>query len=210
MHIHSNEIETLERFYRANLINSITGYKAANLIGTVNKKGISNVAIFSSVIHLGANPALIGFIQRPITEQSHTYKNIIENGVYTINHIHPSFLKNAHYTSAKFEEGISEFNTCHLTESFIENFTAPFVQESSVKIGLQFVQEMPIELNKTTLIIGKIVHIIVQQDDLINIDGNIDLEKANSVSVAGLESYYTAKKTAHYGYAQTNNLPTFE
>ncbi len=157
MQIGITEIEKLERFYRANLINSITGYKSANLIGSINNNGITNVAIFSSVVHLGANPSLIGFIQRPITEQSHTYKNIIENGYYTINHIHPNFLKNAHYTSAKFKVNISEFNTCHLTESFIENFTAPFVQESNVKIGLQFIQEIPIALNNTKLIIGKIV-----------------------------------------------------
>jgi flavin reductase (DIM6/NTAB) family NADH-FMN oxidoreductase RutF len=209
MYINTIEIEKLDRFYRANLINSITGYKAANLIGTVNEDGISNVAIFSSVVHLGANPALVGFIQRPITEQSHTYKNIMANGFFTINHIQPSFLKNAHYTSAKFENNISEFDTCHLTETYIENFIAPFVQESTIKIGLQFVQKIPIDINNTTLIIGKIEHLIIQ-DDLINQDGSVDLEKANSTVVVGLESYYTAKKIAQFGYAQTNNLPTFE
>ena len=51
----NQDIDKLERYYRANLINSVTGYKPANLIGTINDEGITNVAIFSSVVHLGSN-----------------------------------------------------------------------------------------------------------------------------------------------------------
>jgi flavin reductase (DIM6/NTAB) family NADH-FMN oxidoreductase RutF len=59
---------------RLNLINSCTGYKSANLIATKSVDGAVNVAIFSSITHLGSNPALIGFIVRP-TVPRNTYKN---------------------------------------------------------------------------------------------------------------------------------------
>ncbi|MCX5663448.1 MAG: flavin reductase, partial [Planctomycetota bacterium] len=77
----------MERNFRVNLVNSLSGYKPANLIGTLGSDGVENLAIFSSVVHLGSDPALLGFIQRPIGEQSHTYKNIIASGFFTINHV---------------------------------------------------------------------------------------------------------------------------
>ena len=46
------------------LDNSCTGYKSANLIGTVSEKGIYNVAIFSSITHLGSDPALLSLLSR--------------------------------------------------------------------------------------------------------------------------------------------------
>ena len=54
----SNDIKNLDKVYRLNLINSITGIKPANLIATRSKNGVDNVAIFSSVVHLGSNPAI--------------------------------------------------------------------------------------------------------------------------------------------------------
>ena len=60
------EIEGYEKLYRVNLINSIKGFGAANLIGSKDEAGKSNVAIFSSVTHLGSSPALFGFIVRPV------------------------------------------------------------------------------------------------------------------------------------------------
>ena len=61
---------------RLNLINSCTGYKSANLIATKSKDGISNVALFSSVTHIGSNPPMISFITRPLTVKRDTYTNI--------------------------------------------------------------------------------------------------------------------------------------
>ena len=59
------DIDKMSKIFRLNLINSITGYKSANLIGTKTDDKINNVAVFSSVTHLGSDPPLIGFITRP-------------------------------------------------------------------------------------------------------------------------------------------------
>ena len=106
MHYRKEDIENLDRITRLKIINSVTGIKPANLIGTIDKDKISNLAIFSSVIHLGSNPALIGFISRPQTDEvGHTFTNIMETGYYTINHIHPEFIKKEENPSLKDDIG---------------------------------------------------------------------------------------------------------
>ncbi|MFY8008583.1 MAG: flavin oxidoreductase, partial [Flavobacterium sp.] len=71
-----SEWDSLSKIHRLNLINSCTGYKSANLIGTKSPNGIPNVAVFSSVTHLGSSPALLGFILRPNVVPRNTYNNI--------------------------------------------------------------------------------------------------------------------------------------
>ena len=202
------DIEQLDRITRLKIINSSTGIKPANLIGTINNMGQTNLAIFSSVVHLGSNPALLGFISRPRTsEVGHTYKNILENGYYTINHIHQEFIKNAHYTSAKFDAEISEFERCGLTEHYIKNFTAPFVKESSFKIGLRFKEAIDIKLNGTVLMIGEIENIILPDEAMV--DNDIDLEVTNGVGISGLNSYYSLRKIEKHPYVRINEVPEF-
>ena len=202
------DIAKLDRVEKLKIINSVTGIKPANLIGTINEAGQTNLAIFSSVVHLGSDPALLGFITRPRTEAvGHTYNNILENALYTINHIHPEFIQNAHCTSAKFDVAISEFERCKLTEEFINDFKAPFVKESSFKIGMRFIEAMDIKHNGTTLIIGEIEQLALP--DIAIVDGDIDLEVTNSVGISGLNSYYSLTKIAKHPYARLDNAPEF-
>ncbi len=200
-HFTQQEIAGLERIFRANLINSASGFKPANLIGTCDGRGQMNVAIFSSVIHLGADPALLGFIQRPVGADSHTYKNIQESGYFTINHIQESFVDKAHQTSARYPKEVSEFEACGLTPVFLDGFQAPYVEESAIKIGLRFVQEMPIALNNTILMIGQIEHVYVPKS-LIASAGNILLEDAQDVCISGLDTYFKVSKLVQLPYAK--------
>ena len=198
-------LKTLNKIYRLNLINSITGYKPANLIGTKSKNGVTNLAIFSSVIHLGSNPALIGIVTRPNTVPRHTYKNIIDTKYFTINHISKENIKKAHYTSAKFKDDESEFEKCSLEEMYIDNFYAPFVKESKVKIGLKLVEEITINSNNTILIVGRVTK-IKTRNELIEEDGSLKFEELDTVCISGLDSYYSTKKIAKYPYAKRNEL----
>lgn len=202
-------IEALDRVTRLKIINSVTGIKPANLIGTIDINGITNAAIFSSVVHLGSNPPLIGFMMRPQGDiPRNTYQNIIDTGYYTINHIHPEFVERAHYTSAKFDENVSEFERCKLTEQYIEAFKAPFVKESTFKMGLKFQQEIKIEINNTSLIIGEIIYLQIP-DIAINEASEIDLSATNGVGISGLNSYYSLKKIAQHPYARVHETPNF-
>lgn len=207
MYYTSEDISSWDRVLRLKIINSVTGIKPANLIGTVGKDGITNLAIFSSLVHLGSQPALLGLITRPQTDDvGHTLQNIIETGEYTINHIHPEFTKQAHYTSAKFKRAVSEFESCGLTEAFIKDFKAPFVQESKFKIGMEFVEAIDLP-NATKLVIGEVKHLILTDVDLNA--GDIDLEQTNSVGISGLNSYYELKKLTQYPFVRLDEVPKF-
>ena len=197
----TSDIESWERFYRANFINSLTGFKSVNLIGTVNELGQTNLGIFSSIVHIGSNPPLIGYINRPVKAASHTLANIRATGVYSINHIHPSFVHQAHQTSAKYEAGISEFEEVGLTPEFQENIAAPFVKESHIKYALSLQQIIPIELNDTFLVIGKIISIQIDKG-IIADDGFIHLEKANTICSNGIDGYYSTELIVRYQYAK--------
>lgn len=204
------QIEALRPRARAHLINGLTGYKPANLIGTVSASGATNLAIFSSVIHLGSHPPLMGFIVRPANgAPRNTYENLRETPFFTLNHIHESFLEKAHYTSAKFPKNVSEFSKCKLTEEWWDGFAAPFVQESKIKVGLKVVEEVPLPRNGTVLVIGEVVRVALAEEAQPSGIG-VDLNSVGDVCISGLDTYHAVKKIRSFPYADPQALPPFE
>ena len=200
MHLSKQDILNTSKIIRLNLINSITGIKPANLIGTISKDGHTNLAIFSSVIHLGSNPALIGIITRPNKKvRRDTLNNILETNYFTINHIHQDFIEQSHKTSGKYNKDESEFNMCNLTEDYLFDFLAPFVKESKIKMGLKLQSVIDIPDNQTKLITGSIEHIYIE-DIALEDNGDINLQIINDVGIGGLNNYYKLEKVAHYPY----------
>lgn len=206
MLITKENILNFEKLYRTNLVNSLPGFKSANLIGTISSEGKTNLAIFNSVIHVGANPPLIGFLMRPVSVERHTYNNIKETGHFTINHINKEIFKQAHQTSARYEKDISEFDACKLTPEYTEAIKAPYVKESKIKIGLKFVEEQNIKSNDTIFIVGEIIEIILTEDVVLK-DGFVDIEKASSIAISGLDSYHETKRIARLSYAKPGVEP---
>lgn len=194
-------IDNMERFYRANLVNSLTGFKSVSLIGTINPAGKTNLGVFSSIVHIGSNPALIGYINRPIKAAPHTLANIEATRVYTINHIHPHFVSQAHQTSAKYPENVSEFDAVGLTPQFLEGVVAPFVYESEIKYALALQEIIPIPLNETFLVIGKVVSIHLGKD-VLKADGFLTLDAVPSVACNGNGNYYSAQPIGEFPYAK--------
>ena len=195
------DIAGMDKRPRVQLINSLPGFKSVNLIGTMGEGGNTNLAIFSSVIHIGSNPPLFGFITRPVTVTRDTYENIMANGYFTINHVNPEIYKQAHQTSARYDKDTSEFSATGLTPEFIGDFAAPYVKESHVKLGLQFVEKHPIETNGTILMIGKLQEVYFPENCLLE-DGFLDLEKAGTITGSALDSYYQPQKIARLSYAK--------
>ena len=201
------DILGMETRYRASFINSLGGFKSVVLIGTRSTQGQENVAIFSSLFHIGANPALCGVIIRPDVAPRHTLQNILETRFYTINHLHKGIYQQAHQTSARYDEVESEFEKTGLTPVYKHNVYAPFVGESHVQFACEFQQKIDLEINGTTLLIGKIVYVHVPQASIAQ-DGFIDLEVAESVTCSGLDSYHTTQKLARLAYAKRDKTPT--
>jgi flavin reductase (DIM6/NTAB) family NADH-FMN oxidoreductase RutF len=205
-HFSVDDILAMESRQRAAFMNSLSGFKSASLIGTIDNQNNANLAIFSSVIHLGSNPALVGFINRPDTVDRHTFENILETNCFTINHISKSIFKQAHQTSARYPKDISEFDATGLTTEYVNEFKAPFVKESRIKYGLELVEKHELEINGTILVIGKVIEVILPQSCLLP-DGVIDIEMAETVAISGLDSYHTTEKIARLSYAKTDKAP---
>ena len=209
MHLTKEDIQNLDRVKRLNIINSVSGIKPANLIGTKANNGQTNLAIFSSVVHLGSNPALLGFVMRPTDDvPRHTYEYIKETGVYTINHVQVTIADRAHYTSAKIDRDVSEFDRCGLTEEYLAGFHAPYVKECSLKIGMKLVDEVPIKINGTIMIIGEIQHLTLP-DNAVNEKGYIDLSLYNTAGISGLNNYYSLKYESTFPYARPEEIPAY-
>ncbi len=202
MLITESDLKNMDRIKRLNIINSITGIKPANLIGTADIDGNTNLAIFSSVVHLGSNPALLGFITRPTGDvPRNTLDNIIETEYYSINHVATNSVKQAHQTSAKYPVHVSEFRHCGFTESYISDFKAPFVEHANIKIGMRLAEILPINRNGTQLVIGE-VQLIELADEFVSQEGYINLESAQSAGLSGLNSYYQLKYIDSFPYAR--------
>jgi flavin reductase (DIM6/NTAB) family NADH-FMN oxidoreductase RutF len=195
------DLNNFSRFNRANLINSISGFKPASLIATCDKNGNTNLAIFSNIIHLGADPALVGFINRPREAAPHTLANIEATGSYTINHIQEDIIEKAHQTSAKYAQDISEFDAVGLTPQYLPEITAPFVKESKVKYSLSLVEIIPIKHNNTFLIIGSIQHLLFPPE-ILSDDGFLDLVQAGSICSLGIDAYYKTSFLKRLPYAK--------
>ncbi|WP_282163082.1 flavin reductase family protein [Ulvibacterium marinum] len=200
-----SDLENLPTRFKSNLINSCTGYKSCNLLGTISEKGVTNLAIFNSIVHIGSNPPLLGFILRPLTVKRDTYENLMLNRDFTVNHVNKSIIKSAHQTSAKYEKEISEFEKTGLTAEYLDGFPAPYVGESMIKLGCRYENSYEIKENGCLLIIGSILHIYLPIETQ-HKDGWVQLDKAQSISAIGLDGYALPELLMRLAYARRDEF----
>ena len=200
-----SDIAQLEQRYRTTLANALSGFKPLFLLGSVNAAGVNNLSLINSVVHIGANPFMLGFILRPTTVSRHSYDNIHATNSYTLNAVSDTFVAQAHHASAKFDAQDCEFKGTGLTPEFVDNIMAPFVAESQMKMALVPTEEHVIS-NGTILVIGKVIRLILP-NHLIGNDGFPHLERAGLVSCVGLDAYYKPSFIARYEYARPERSP---
>jgi flavin reductase (DIM6/NTAB) family NADH-FMN oxidoreductase RutF len=200
------DIKAMHERNRVNFINSLSGFKSANLIGTISPDKQSNLCIISSAFHIGADPALLGFISRPHSVDRHTLENIITTGYFTLNHVNTDIIDQAHQTSARYEREQSEFAATGLNEHWVDDFNAPFVTESAIRVGLGYKEHHTL-CNDTVMVLGEIIYVDIP-DGAMKADGLIDLTLSNTVAVSGLDCYFTAQKIKRLSYAKPNTALT--
>jgi len=193
----------MEKLERLNIINSCTGYKSANLIATLSENGSPNVAVFSSITHLGSNPGILGFIVRPTTVPRDTYSNIKAKGFFTVNHITSNMIADAHHTSANYEVGVSEFDKTNLEEEYKNGLEVPFVKGSPIQLYCKYMNEYYIKENDTIHVIASIEH-VYYNENMEHKDGWLQLDKGNVVAINGLDGYCLPKLVDRFEYARPN------
>jgi flavin reductase (DIM6/NTAB) family NADH-FMN oxidoreductase RutF len=200
-----NDILAFEQRYRITFINSLGGFKSLALIGTINEQGQTNLAVFNSFFHLGADPPLFGFIVRPDSVERHTLANILLVKQFTVNHVNKEIYRQAHQTSARYSATTSEFDVTGLTAEYIDTFKAPFVKESTIKIGAEFIRKIDLYENGTSLVVAKLNKVLMPKDCLAD-DGYVDLEKAGTLTCSGLDSYHETTKISRLPYAKPDTF----
>jgi flavin reductase (DIM6/NTAB) family NADH-FMN oxidoreductase RutF len=195
------DLANMDDTQRARFVNCLSGFKSANVIGTRDRHQQNNLAMISSVVHLGSNPPLLGFVMRPRSTTRHTWENIEESGVYTINQVGEEFFQKAHQTSARYDREVSEFEACGLTPEFEDGFHAPHVAESALRVGMQLVEIIPIQHNDTALIVGEVRWVEVK-GEAVKSDGYIDIESLGTMTISGLDGYHRTQRAARLSYAK--------
>lgn len=201
MIILKENLEELPNRKRINFINSLSGFKSANLIGTINSNGESNLAIFSSLVHIGADPALIGMVSRPNSVPRHTLENIKDTGVFSINSVSENIYRQAHLTSARIDVSESEFSFTGLTESYSSHSLAPSVKESPMSIYCSLKEVINISSNNTILIIGEVIAVELPEEAVFD-DGAVNHNMLETVCVSGLDRYHRVTEIEQLPYAK--------
>lgn len=197
----NKDIQAMDRYQRRNFVNTLSGIKNVQLLGTQSPTGIDNLGLFNSVMHIGAAPACLGFIMRPLTVQRQTYNNLKASGHFTLNQVHQGIIDQAHQASAKYPDEVSEFEMVGLSPQRTASLKAPYVQEAQIKIGLEFQEEHYIQINHSWLIVGRIVEVLIPENS-IGPDGHVDTAAWNGVGVSGLDTYYDLQQQKRLPYAR--------
>jgi flavin reductase (DIM6/NTAB) family NADH-FMN oxidoreductase RutF len=191
---------------RAAFVNSLSGFKSANIVGTVSSGGNTNLAIMSSVVHLGSHPPLLALVIRPGGEDRHTLANALHTGCFTINHVNTSIIEAAHQTAARYPRDISEFDATGLTPEWHPDLNAPMVAEAAIKLGLRLREHQELSINRTHLLIGEIVLADVPEAH-ITAEGALDLTASGTVALAGLDTYHKPQPVKRMAYAKPDLPP---
>jgi flavin reductase (DIM6/NTAB) family NADH-FMN oxidoreductase RutF len=206
MMINKIELQDMPSRKRATLVNSLAGFRQAFMIGTKSETGKTNLAVFNSLVHLGANPAYWAFVCRPNPEERDTYTNIRTSGFYTINYPDISQYQNVHQTSAKYAGDISEFDAAGFHEQYHDGFYAPFVKDSRIKFAFRYEDSIYIKQTKSTMVVGSLEFILLQDVTVCN-DGFVNLSDNNILVCCGLDAYFKADLLGRMEYAEPDRSP---
>lgn len=206
MQLTSGDIGAMEKRERAAFVNSLSGFKSANLVGTADGNGQTNLAIMSSAVHLGSHPPLLALIVRPGGDERHTLSNILETGCYSLNHVTADLVESAHQTAARYERDVSEFDATGLTPQWRAGFAAPMVSQASVKLAMELREHQELSINRTHLVIGEVVFAEVPAHCVLP-DGALDLERAGTVALSGLDTYHDPVAIKQMAYAKPELAP---
>lgn len=206
MKFDSNKLKSMPSRQRAALVNSLSGFKSANLVGTASSEGRCNLAIMSSAVHVGSDPALLGLVIRPGGDERHTLANILASGYYSLNHVNAGMVPQAHQTAARYTQDVSEFDATGLSPQWWPDFPAPLVAEARIKMAMRLREHHPLEINGTHFLIGEVLAVELP-DTAVGKDGAVDLGEAGSVALSGLDSYHTTQLHKRMAYAKPDLPP---
>jgi flavin reductase (DIM6/NTAB) family NADH-FMN oxidoreductase RutF len=196
----SEEIANLDRSYRRDFINRITGAKAAWILGSFHPDFGENLALFSSVVHVGANPPLIGIVFRPSLNRLHSLRNISETKLFSLNSLPFSLHKEMHSASANWDEDVNDFQICGLQKVAGLDHPIPLIKEATVRMLLEPKEKIRIQSNSTHFLVSEIKKIEIGYSRL----DSEELPLPDGLTyVSGLDLYCNVESVESMPYASS-------
>lgn len=199
--INSTHWQNREDRYWSVFFNSLSGPRPAVMLGTHDDHRVSNLALFNSVVHVGANPPLLGFVLRPTTVERHSWQNINLNKHYTFNYFNETQISKAHQSAAKYPAEVDEFEAIGIEKVHIEGVNAPFVKDATIRVGLEFREALKIKCNGCRFVVGEVIYVDFDQAILME-DGLLRHDEAETILVSGLDAYHTQQLIKRMPYAR--------
>ena len=178
-----------ENTNRVHFFHSILGPRTAWLLGTQNTEDVNNLALFSSIVHLGSNPALMGIKFRPVHVRRDSYRNIKSNKLFSLNMVSNDIIEKAHLCSHSIPAQESEFDYAQLQTAFHDGLNVPFLKDAPLSLLMRYSEEYFIEANQTVLMVASIENVFIDQS-IVDDAGYVLHEHADTALVSGLNKYY--------------------
>jgi flavin reductase (DIM6/NTAB) family NADH-FMN oxidoreductase RutF len=128
----------------------------------------------------------------------------MELGYFTVNQVSAEIHQKAHQTAAKYEKEISEFVTTGLKEEYLDDFAAPYVAESSIKIGCRYKNHYTLVENQCLLVIGSIERLYFPEE-IQDTDGFLRLDKTDTIAAMGMDGYALPAFLNRMSYARPDS-----
>ncbi len=160
--------------------------------GTLEKPNIITVAWCGT---LATQPATTYISVRP---KRHSYGLIKESGEFVINLTTEALVRHADWCGVYTGAKVDKFTRCRLTAEKASRLSCPLIAESPLSIECR-VKEI-VALGSHDMFISEIVAIDIDED-LIDENGKLCLDKAGLVAFAHGEYFALGKKLGSFGYS---------
>ncbi|MHC0035499.1 flavin reductase family protein [Pseudoneobacillus sp. C159] len=161
-------------------------------VSTIDENGIANAAPFSFFTAICADPMLVCFSpMRRGTDgaKKDTLVNIEKTKQFVINIVSEEFVEQMNECAKELPHDVDEFEYTGLTKVESVHVKAPRIAESKVQLECELFQSLDFgtEPGAGSLVIGKVVHVHIQ-DDLYD-NGRISTEKLLPVGRMAGQTY---------------------
>lgn len=163
--------------------------------GDMEKSNIVTVAWTGTV---NTKPPMTYISLRP---SRHSYGIIKEKGEFVINLTPVSLVKKADYCGIYTGKKVDKFDKCSFTKAKGQNVDAPLIEECPVNLECKVKDIIP--LGTHDMFLAEIVAVHVN-DELIDSEGKLHLERAELSAFAHGDYYALGKKLAPFGVSVKN------
>lgn len=163
-------------------------------ISTLSEEGVANLAPFSYFAAVASDPPTLMFSagKRDAHTQKDTFRNALASGEFVVNMVTYALAEAMNITATDAPPHADEFTLAGVTPAPSRSVAAPRVAQSPIHFECRLAHVL--ELGSNTLVFGRVVHIHVADEVLLEGD-RIDIGKLDIVGRLAGSSYVRVRET---------------